>query len=143
MHLFQHANAVLVINCSPAGRLLAGAAAQRCLLLSSFLWGLIPGLSTHRLLRARLQRAGRCTVPPPGEARQPQPPSSGFLNRRGRRIRSRRSSREPGLTRGPGSARQGRPRVHLGAGRLISAPRSFRITDGDRTASRVRSQPCG
>ncbi|KAJ1198015.1 hypothetical protein NDU88_001859 [Pleurodeles waltl] len=88
-------------------------------------------------------RAGHRTVPPPGEARQPQSPSPGFLNWRGRHIRSRRSSREPGLTRGPGSARQGRPRVHLGAGGLISAPRSFRITDGDRTASRVRSQPSG
>ncbi|KAJ1120586.1 hypothetical protein NDU88_008749 [Pleurodeles waltl] len=60
-------------SCSPAGRPLAGApaAAQCCLL--------IPGLGPHRAppIASADPRAGRRSVPPPGEARQPQSPSPG------------------------------------------------------------------
>ncbi|KAJ1151853.1 hypothetical protein NDU88_004632 [Pleurodeles waltl] len=110
---------------------------------------LFPGVRSQGSVHTGLLRSLQPTPGPgaaqsrlPGRPDSPSPPHQD-LNRRGRPIRSRRSSRDPGLTQDPGSTWQGRPQVHPGASGPIPGPRSFRITDGDRTASRVRSQPSG
>ncbi|KAJ1194961.1 hypothetical protein NDU88_004245 [Pleurodeles waltl] len=113
---------VAASGCSPAGRPLSGApaATQRCLLLPSFPWGLIPGLSPYRAppVVSADPGAGRHSVLTPGEARQPQSPSPG--------SESAGSLHSPALVR---LRPRAHPRPRLNAARKAASPPRRRRAD--------------